>query len=81
MVTKPVCLGCRVMIQRVARSFLPLKVPSWLICRVPSTSKSLSRGVRSGLPNRVGSEDSRVSSTVSPSLKRVRSTLAVKPAA
>ncbi|MNP59024.1 hypothetical protein D3C76_1539900 [compost metagenome] len=69
------------MIQRVAAWFSPLRVFNWLTWRVPRTSNNGSSGVRSGLPNCVTSVDSRVSSTVSPELRRVRSTLAASSAA
>src|SRR5476649_2186830 len=79
--TVPFSLGSSVMIQRVVAWLSPPKVVSWLIWRVPLTSNCASRGDRSGLPNWVTSLDSTVSSTVSPELRRLRSTLATRFAA
>ncbi len=81
MTTLPFTLGSRVMIQRVVAWLSPSSVVSWLIWRVPLTSNCASRGDRSGLPNWVTSLDCTVSSTVSPELRRLRSTLATRSAA
>ncbi|MNN21918.1 hypothetical protein D3C81_1352550 [compost metagenome] len=79
--TLPFSFGSRVMIQRVVARLSPFRVLSWLTCRVPRTSNNASSAVRSGLPNWVTSLVSRVSSTVSPEFRRLRSTLAVSSAA
>jgi hypothetical protein len=81
MTTLPFSFGSRVMIQRVVARLSPLRVFNWLTWRVPRTSNNGSSGVRSGLPNWVTSLDSRVSSTVSPEFRRLRSTLATSSAA
>ncbi|MNP49434.1 hypothetical protein D3C76_1436180 [compost metagenome] len=81
MTTVPLRRGSRVTIQRVVARFSPSRVVNWLTWRVPRTSNKAWSGPRSGLPNKVASLDSRVSSTVSPEFRRLRSTLAVSCAA